>query len=573
MSAVRRWTALAVLVLPVLLISIDMSVLGIAVPALSADLQPTSSQLLWIIDLYSFLLAGLLIFMGSLGDRIGRKRILLIGAPLFGAASLVAAFATSAEMLILARALLGIGGATLMPSTLGLIRTIFPDRHERRTAIAVWATAFSGGAALGPVVGGILLENFWWGSVFLMNVPVMVVFLLLAPFLLPESRDPEPGPFDLLSSVLSIVGLIGVVYALKTAAKAPDWTALAGLVVGGAALAWFIRRQRRLANPMIDVSLFGNLAFTSAVSINVISVFAFMGLMFFLPQYLMLVQGMGSAEAGLWMLPLAAAAVVGTLLAPVLARTLAVRTVIMTGLVLVIGGFVVGTQMHGTQTMLLFTLLSCLFGIGVGLAETLTNDVILTAAPPARAGAAAAISETGYEFGGAMGTAVLGTAGMAVYAAQVRDTADLPGMDQASADAASQTLAAAHEIAESLPDGGTRLLEIADGAFMAGMDLVAAIGIGTAALTLLLAWRGLRSEGRQGQPAAAQPYIAEAMEKDRGEQAEARDGAAVPTTSPATGPGEGQSEARAAVGKEPGGTPGAGQDRAGAVVGKEETRG
>ncbi|MGJ5590932.1 MFS transporter [Micrococcus lylae] len=583
MSALRRWTAMAVLVLPVLLISIDMSVLGIAVPSLSADLQPSSTQLLWIIDLYSFLLAGLLIFMGSLGDRIGRRRLLLIGAPLFGAASLVAAFATTPETLILARALLGIGGATLMPSTLGLIRTIFPDRTERRTAIAVWATAFSGGAALGPVVGGALLEHFWWGSVFLMNVPVMAAFLLLAPFLLPESKDPHPGPFDPLSALLSIVGLIGVVYALKTAAKSPDWTVLVGLAAGGAALTWFILRQRRLANPMIDVSLFGNIAFTSAVSINVISMFALMGLMFFLPQYLMLVEGMGSAAAGLWMLPLAAASVVGTLLAPALAKTVSVRTVIMAGLGLVICGFGAGTQMHGDETMLLFTLLSCLFGLGVGLAETLTNDVILTAAPPERAGAAAAISETGYEFGGAMGTAVLGTAGMGLYAAQVRETADLPGMDAASADAASQTLAAAHRIAETLPDGGTRLLEIADGAFMAGMDLVAAIGIGTAALTLLLAWHGLRSEGRQGQPAAARQFIAEAAaardtaqmrrveahEVRRVEADEVRRGAAEPT--PARG--EGQAQARAVVGDRPGGTCGAVQDEAGAAVGTEQTRG
>lgn len=500
MSALRRWSALAVLVLPVLLISIDMSVLGIAVPALSADLDPTSGQLLWIIDLYSFLLAGLLIFMGSLGDRIGRRRILLIGAPLFGAASLAAAFASSAEMLIAARALLGVGGATLMPSTLGLIRTIFPDRAERRTAIAVWAMAFSGGAALGPVVGGILLERFWWGSVFLMNVPVMAVFLLVAPFLLPESRDPSPGPFDPLSSVLSIAGIVGLVYALKTAAKSPDWTALAGLVVGATALAWFIARQRRLAHPMIDVALFRNVAFTSAVSVNVISVFAFMGLMFFLPQFLMLVQGMGPAEAGLWMLPLAAAAVVGTLLAPLLARVVAVRTVILTGLALVIAGFAASTRLDGAAPLLAFVVLSCLFGVGVGLAETLTNDVILTAAPPERAGAAAAISETGYEFGGAMGTAVLGTAGMAVYAARVQEAAGLPGLGAADAEAAAQTLAAAHRIGEGLPDGGARLVEVANGAFTAGMDLVAGIGIGVAAVTLLLAWRGLRSEARVERP-------------------------------------------------------------------------
>ena len=503
MSPARRWTALLVLVLPVLLISIDMSVLGIAVPALSADLQPSSNQLLWIIDLYSFLLAGLLIFSGSLGDRIGRKRILLIGAPLFGAASLVAAFSTSPEMLIVGRALLGIGGATLMPSTLGLIRAIFPDRTERRTAIAVWATAFSGGAALGPVVGGVMLENFWWGSVFLLNVPVIVVFLLAAPFLLPEAKDPNPGPFDPTSVVLSIAGMIGLVYALKTGVKGVDGTVLAALVIGLVALTWFVTRQRRRADPMIDVSLFANFAFTSAVSINVISVFAFMGLLFFLPQYLMLVRGMGPAEAGLWMLPLAVAAVVGTLLAPPLARIVSVRAVIMSGLALVIVGFVIGTRLDTAETLLLFTLLSALFGIGVGLAETLTNDVILTAAPSERASAAAAISETGYEFGGAMGTAVLGTAGMAVYSSRVLETASLPGMDAASADAASQTLAAAHEVAETLPDAGARLLEIADSAFLAGMDLVAAIGIGTAAITLLLAWRGLRSESRAARPAGA----------------------------------------------------------------------
>ena len=516
MSPVRRWMALCVLVLPVLLISIDMSVLGIAVPALSADLDPTSNQLLWIVDLYSFLLAGLLVFMGSLGDRIGRKKILLIGAPLFGAASLVAAFSTTPEMLIVGRALLGIGGATLMPSTLGLIRAIFPDRTERRTAIAVWATAFGGGAALGPVVGGLLLEHFWWGSVFLVNVPVIVVFLLVAPFLLPEAKDPNPGAFDPTSVILSIAGMIGVVYALKTGVKGLDGTVLVAGVLGIAALTWFVIRQRHREHPMIDVSLFRNFAFTSALSINVISVFGFMGLMFFLPQYLMLVRGMGSAEAGLWMLPLAVAAVVGTLLAPIVVRVASVRAVIMTGLALVIVAFTVGTRLDSAETMVLFTLLSVLFGVGVGLAETLTNDVILTAAPSERAGAAAAISETGYEFGGAMGTAVLGTAGMAVYSSRVLETSSLPGMDVDAAAAASQTLAGAHEVAETLPDGGARLIEIADAAFLAGIDLVAVIGIGAAAVTLVLAWRGLRSESRAATGKSAGSVTAPEVEVTRG---------------------------------------------------------
>ena len=531
MPALRRWSALAVLVLPVLLISIDMSVLGIAVPALSTDLQPTSAQLLWIIDLYAFLLAGLLILMGSLGDRIGRKRILLIGAPLFGVASLVAAFSTSPEMLIAARALLGLGGATLMPSTLGLIRTVFPDRGERQIAIAVWATAFAGGAALGPILGGILLEHFWWGSVFLLNVPVIIAFLAMAPFLLPESKDPSPGPFDIPSALLSIVGLIGVVYALKTFVKGVGISAGVALLLGAAALTWFVTRQRRLPDPMIDVGLFTNIAFTSAVVINVISVFTNMGVLFFFPQYLMLVEGLGSAEAGLWLLPLAAATVTGTLLAPFLARRLSVRTVIMIGLVVLIGGFVAANFLETATTMLVFAIASMLLGMGVGLAETLTNDVILAAAPPSRASAAAAISETGYEFGGAMGTAVLGTIGMAVYSRQVR-SADLPGLGAAEAERASQTLAAAHEAADQMADGGVALRELADNAFTSGMDLVAFVCIGVASLTLLLAWCGLRSEaGRQAAPSDAVGASAGSEGKTStgadGDASEGTDGAAV----------------------------------------------
>lgn len=503
MSALRRWSALAVLVLPVLLISIDMSVLGIAVPALSADLEPSSTQLLWIIDLYSFLLAGLLVLMGSLGDRIGRRRILLIGAPLFGAASLAAAFSSSPEMLIASRAALGIGGATLMPSTLGLIRTVFTDRRERRTAVAVWAMAFAGGTALGPVLGGVLLEHFWWGSVFLLNVPVIALFLVTAPFTLPEAKDSSPGPFDVPSAALSIVGMISAVYALKTLVRGVDVTAVGTLIVGVAALAWFVMRQRRLTHPMIDVRLFANPAFTSAVVINVISVFTIMGVMFFVPQFLMLVTGQGAAEAGLWLLPLAGASIAGTLVAPLLARRLSVRAVIMTGMGVVVAGFVATTFLHPDSTMTLFVLATVLLGAGVGLAETLTNDVILSAAPPSRASAAAAISETGYEFGGAMGTAVLGTVGMSVYAREVRDAQSLPGLDAVVTDHAAQTLAAAHDAAADLPEGGAALRELADGAFTRGMDVVALLCIGVSSLSLLLAWRGLRAEATTDAPREA----------------------------------------------------------------------
>ncbi|SNC72034.1 MFS transporter, DHA2 family, multidrug resistance protein [Kytococcus aerolatus] len=491
MSTARRWAALAVLVLPVLLISIDMSVLSIAVPALAADLDPTANELLWIIDLYSFLLAGLLIAMGSLGDRIGRRRILLIGAPVFGVASLVCAFATTPTMLLAGRALLGIGGATLMPSTLGLIRTIFPDRDERRTAIAVWAMAFAGGAALGPLVGGLLLEHYWWGSVFLLNVPVILLFLVTAPLLLPEARDPHPGPLDLPSVALSILGMIGVVYALKVGVKGVDATVLLSCALGAAALAWFVVRQRRSADPMLDLSLFGNPAFSTALLVNVTAIFAFMGLMFFLPQYLMLVRGMGAAQAGLWMLPLAAASTLGTVLAPVVARWLSVRTVVLVGLALMSLGLATGTQLG--DGLLVFVLLSACFGIGSGLAETLTNDVILAAAPSDRAGAAAAISETAYEVGGAMGTAVLGTVGLALYSTRVQQGAPA-GLGEGATETAAQTLAAAHEVAAETPGAGPELVALADAAFLAGVHLVVLVGMTVGLGTLVLAWRGLRSE-------------------------------------------------------------------------------
>jgi MFS transporter, DHA2 family, multidrug resistance protein len=307
----REWLALAVLALAVLLLAIDGTVLSLAVPALSASLDPSATQLLWIGDVYSFALAGLLVTMGSLGDRVGRKRLLLLGATGFGLASLLAAFAPTAGWLIAARALLGVAGATLMPSTLAIIRTLFVDARQRTTAIAVWAAAATAGAAAGPLVGGALLEHFWWGSVFLINVPVMVVLIVSGAVLLPESRDPHPGPFDLLSALLAALAILPVVDAVKEVASA-GVTVWAVLVAGAgvtSAVA-FVRRQRRLAAPLFDVSLFRLPAFSGAVGANLLSIAALSGLLFFLSQYLQLVRGYGPLEAGLRQLPLTLASVV-----------------------------------------------------------------------------------------------------------------------------------------------------------------------------------------------------------------------------------------------------------------------
>ncbi len=271
----REWIGLGVLLLPLLLVSMDVSVLYFAVPFISRDLEPSSTQQLWIFDVYGFVLAGLLITMGSLGDRIGRRRLLLIGAASFSLASLGAAYAHSAWQLIAARAVLGIAGATLMPSTLALIRNLFHDEAQRRTAIAIWTGGTMSGIALGPVLSGFLLGHFWWGSVFLINVPFMVMLLTLAPVLVPEFRAPQAGRFDLLGSALSLGAVLPAIYGVKEiAADGVDAVRLsciaAGAVVGGL----FLLRQLRSGHPMIDLKLFRGRGFSGSVLMNLVAMFA-----------------------------------------------------------------------------------------------------------------------------------------------------------------------------------------------------------------------------------------------------------------------------------------------------------
>ncbi|GAA1233433.1 MFS transporter [Prauserella halophila] len=481
----REWVALGVLVLPVLLISVDMTVLGFALPYLSEDLAPTGAQQLWIVDIYSFVLAGLLVLMGSVGDRIGRRRLLLTGAALFGAASAFAAFAASPAMLIAARALLGIGGATLMPSTLSLIRTMFVDPGQRRLAIAVWGTGFSGGMALGPVVGGWLLEHFWWGSVFLVNVPVMAVLLLVGPFLLPEARDPAPGRFDLPSALLSLATVLPVVYGIKDIAKhGPGWEPL---VAGGLGIVFglaFVRRQRILSAPMVDLRLLAKPEFSVSVGTNMLGVFAMAGLLLLIPQYLQLVLGMRPLTAALWMLPMTVAGVAGSLLVPRLARHVAVPQLIGAGLLLAAAGFVLVAVTGGGAGPAIVVAALVLVGFGVPLSEVLTNDLIVSTAPPERAGSAAAISETGFELGGALGAAVLGSVAMSVYHS---------GVPAGAGDAARETLGGAVAAARGLPpEQAEVLLDAAREAFVSGMRISAVAGAVLLVLTAVQAFVLLR---------------------------------------------------------------------------------
>jgi DHA2 family multidrug resistance protein-like MFS transporter len=489
----REWVGLAVLALPCVVYAMDLTVLNLALPALSEDLQPSSSQLLWIVDIYGFMVAGFLITMGTLGDRIGRRRLLLIGAAAFGLASLFAAFSTSAEMLIAARALLGVAGATLAPSTLSLIRHMFDHPRERTFAIGVWIMSFSTGAAIGPLVGGVLLERFWWGSVFLPALPVMGLLLALGPRLLPEYRDPDAGRLDLISAALSLLGVLAVIYGLKRSAQdGLDPIAVVSIAAGLAVGAVFVRRQRRLAEPLIDLRLFRLPAFNAALAANTFGFFVNFGIAVFLAQYLQLVLGLSPFEAGLWTVPYAGAFIVGALVTPLFVRRIRPGFVIAGGLALAGAGFALLTQVDGESALATLVTGSVVFALGLAPVYTLAADLMVGAAPPARAGAAAGVSETSSEFGGALGIAVLGAVGTAVYRAQIDDAVP-EGVPPETADAARDTLGAAVAAGEALP--GPLALELVDAAreaFTQSLQLVALISAAVAVGAAILAVAQLR---------------------------------------------------------------------------------
>ncbi|BAC74493.1 MFS transporter [Streptomyces avermitilis] len=483
-----RWLALSVLVLAVLLVAVDATVLGLATPYISEDLKPSGTQLLWIGDVYSFVIAGLLVSMGSLGDRIGRKKLLLIGSTAFGAISVLNAYATTPELMILARALLGVAGATLMPATLALIRNLFHDPRERSFAIGVWGATASAGTAVGPVVGGFLLGHFWWGSVFLINLPVMIVLVLVGIRLLPESRNPDPGPWDLSSVVLSLVGMIGIVYAVKEAAShGPSLDALAAGALGAAALFGFVRRQLVMPKPLLDMRLFRNRGFSAAVLADLLTVLGMSGLIFFLSQYLQLVQGRPPFEAGLAEVPAAVGAVAAGLAAGRAARRYSVRAVVSGGLAAVGLALAALTLLSESTGYPLLGTALLVVGVGAGFSFTVTADVILSSVPKDQAGAAAAVSETAYELGAALGIALLGSIVTGVYR-DFHGPAGTPAQ-------AHESLGGAVESTAGLPaHTAEAVLSSARAAFVDGLALAAGAGAAVLLATAVAAWFLLRGQ-------------------------------------------------------------------------------
>ena len=447
----REWAGLIVIALPCLVYAMDLTVLNLAVPAITADLRPSSTQLLWIVDVYGFLVAGSLITMGTLGDRIGRRRLLLAGGAAFSAASLLAAFATSPEMLIGARALLGIAGGTLAPSTLSLIRVMFRDPHQRTVAIGVWITSFSLGAAVGPLAGGALLELFWWGSVFLIGPPVMALLLVLGPRVLPEYRDPAAGRLDLRSAAMSLAAVLAVILGLKQlAADGVRVAPLLWIVAGAVVAVAFARRQGRLADPLIDLRLFRVPAFSAALTTNLLSFFAVFGASLFTAQYLQSVLGLSPLEAGLWSLPEALAFIVSSTLTPRLVRRWPAATLIAAGLLVGAAGLAIVARVDGTLAPLVAGMV--VMALGLGVVATLATDLTVGVAPPERAGAASAVSETSSELGGALGIAILGSIATAVYRsaapAGARDT--IGAADPAVLGAAREAFTQGMQVAASI---------------------------------------------------------------------------------------------------------------------------
>jgi MFS transporter, DHA2 family, multidrug resistance protein len=486
----KEWLGLAVIAIPCLIYAMDLTVLHLAMPVIAAEFQPGAAALLWMVDIYGFMVAGFLITMGTLGDRIGRRKLLMIGAAAFAAASLLAAFANSAAMLILARGVLGISAATLAPSTLSLIRNMFLDDRERTFAVGIWVACFSAGVAVGPLVGGTLIGWFWWGSVFLVNVPFMLLLLVVGPILLPEFRDPAAGRIDLVSALISLAAVLLTIYGLKHVAGGGDTVIAAVAVVLGLVIAaLFIRRQFALPEPLLDLALFRSRALAMTLILNVLIVVAAVGVFFFIAQYLQLVLGLDPFTAGLWTAPSGLAMALTSMGAPVLVRRVRPALVIAAGFLVLALAMGLVAQARGPNGFWLMFAGYMLMSLACGAIGTLTTDLVMSTAPPDKAGAASGISETSFEFGAAAGIAVLGSVMNAVYRHAMATAVPASATGEAAA-AARDTLAGAVAVAARLPHGDAQvLLAAARSAYLDAFVLTALLGLGLSLCGAAIAFR------------------------------------------------------------------------------------
>ncbi|MEG3629202.1 MFS transporter [Streptomyces poriticola] len=478
-AGAHRWVVLVVLCVSLLLVAVDATVLHVAVPAVTEDLRPGAIELLWIVDVYPLVCASLLILFGTLGDRVGRRRVLLLGYALFGVASALAAVADHPQVLIAARALLGVGGAMIMPATLSILRQVFPDRRERALAIGIWSAVAAVGAAVGPLLGGFLLEHFWWGSVFLVNIPLMLVSLPVGRLLLPESKGEGKGPWDVVGALMAAAGLFGLVLGVKRLGggeSAAGVFTVVPLVAGAVLLAAFVRRQRRRAHPLVDLEMFRRPAFSTSVGCIVLAMLALVGLELIAAQYLQLVLGLSPLQTGLRLLPLTFAAMAAGLAGARMLRRLGPRRMVCAGFCLTAGAVVLLTAMGREDNCTL--LLTGFVLLGFGLETTLFGayESMLSDAPPEQAGGAAAIGETSYQLGAGIGIALLGTVMNAAYSPGL---AGLPGVPASASTAAGHSLGEAYEVAAQLGGpAGALLRDAARNSFVHGLHVTLLVSAG-----------------------------------------------------------------------------------------------
>ena len=491
-AGAKQWWGLAVLVTPSTLLFMMLTILFVAAPSMAQDLNPTGTQLLWILDIYGFVMAGFLVAMGVLGDRVGKRLLMVIGAIVFAVISVVASLTTDPSLMIAWRALLGLGAAMMVPSTLGLIFVLFADARQRGVAIGVWAGGISAGVALGPLLSGLLLEVFGWQATFLVAVPIMALVAIGAPLLLPEHRD-TTARIDLFSALLLVAGLLAIIYAIKRfAAQEPAGPSI-GLIAAGVLIGlWFVIRQLRAERPLLDVRLFANRTVSGALAVFLLAAAALGGIYSLFTQYLQQVQGLSPLEAGFAILPAAAVLIVVSTLSPVFARRFRPGNVIAIGLLTQVIGYILFTQLDPGTGLALVIGSFVLTYPGVAPAMALTTDLVVGSVPPEKAGGASGLATTANDLGISLGIAVIGSIGIATYRSQI--TQLLPGGLPADATtAASRSIDGALTAAAELPGAlGGQLVTAAQQAFTSGLNTAAIVSAVIAAIAALIAATRLR---------------------------------------------------------------------------------
>ncbi len=502
----RAWAGLGVMCLCYFMIAIDVFVVLLAVPHLSADLGANASQQLWILDIHGFMAGGFLIAMGGLGDKIGRRKLLLIGTAAFGTASVLSAYATSPEMLIAARTLLGIAGATLPPCTLALIRTMFPTPKQMGMAIGFWSGSFTLGAIAGPVIGGAMLDRFWWGSVFLLAAPVMVLVLVTGPMLLPEQRSRTVTRLDLFSVVLSLVAVLPVIYGVKDVAQ-DGWSEVPILAIAAGLFAgvWFVRRQRTVPNPLIDLSFFRVRSYSIGLGSLLTYAMSTGATLAFVTMHFQLVEELTPLESGLALVPGMAMSTLSVIVAPILARWIRPAYLMSAGLAVVVCGLLLVTRVEATSGPAVLMTAFAVWCAGSGMVLALGINMVVSSAPPEKAGSASAMPQISNEFGSSLGVATLGSVGVLVFRGQM-ETAIPAGVPADAVPAASESMVSALTVAGTLPDEqAAALVTAAREAFTTGVHTVAmisAVALTGLAVLILTKLRGVERLGRDGDESA-----------------------------------------------------------------------